>query len=299
LYSLESLRPLNVVFDSEHRLEQSDVDIVNKRIKLIESMRGALPCPGDMIEYTNEYGEYVKNAQIWSYDAATEQVSFYAYPHVPYVFLANGGTGVSFDSGGAMETVVEAAALTYVGKRDKVFKTFGHCGVTGHGAVCFQAQVNVWEYTAPNQRHPGYSTKDWRKQSITYVEKPDDGSSYHYYGLDFAFRTAAELQRWKKTYKAVEFPGAEPNNMILFLYRETDRLISRKEWNALVLPLDTRFVNGLIHVKVLYDDEAHLVTVYRFTNSGYLDPRRFVEYERARGTALSSPGADISEGINH
>ena len=103
---------------------------------------------------------------------------------------------------------VDFAALTPIGKREKSFRAFGHCGATTNDAVYFSAHVNVWEYIAPNQKHPGYSTKDWRKQYISFVEKPTDGSEYHYYGRDIVFRNASELQRWKITYKAVEFPGA-------------------------------------------------------------------------------------------
>jgi predicted transcriptional regulator len=93
----------------------------------------------------------------------------------------------------------------------------------------------------------------------------------------------------------VGFPGYDANHSILFLYRETDKLVSRKEWDALDLPLDTRLVNGIIHVKVAYNDDAHMVTVYRFTNSGYLDSREFGEYERAKGTALVPSEAKVKK----
>jgi len=36
-----------------------------------------------------------------------------------------------------------------------------------------------------------------------------------------------------------------------------------------------------------------IVTAYRFTNSGYLDSKRFGPYERAKGTALVAPGPEI------
>jgi len=91
----------------------------------------------------------------------------------------------------------------------------------------------------------------------------------------------------------VEFPGGSQNQVILFLYREAEILISREEWDALDLPLDTRRVNGIIHVKVHYDDVAHLITAYRFTNSGYLERKKLGPYERAKGTALVTPGPEI------
>lgn len=297
MYTLETLKPLNAVFDSKHRLEQSDVEMANRFAMLIESTRGEKPYPGDNIEYTDEYGDYSGNTHVLASDDETGRVSIRICPHVPFIHSADEEHGVSYyHTGGGPVTSIDSAALAYVGKREKFFMTFGHCGVTGNGAVYFKALVNSWEYVAPGQKHPGYSTKDWVKQYITYVEKPADGSAYHYYGSfnsGVVFKNAAELRLWKATYKAVEFPGAEPDQTILFMYRENPCLASREEWDALDLPLDTRFVNGIIHVKVAYDDHAHIVTEYRFTNSGYLDPKWFGPYERAKGTALVAPGPEV------
>ena len=293
MYTLETLKPLNAVFDSEHRLEQSDVDMVNRSIKRIESTRGKTPLPGDIIEHTDELGIYSRNAHIQSLDSETGEISLCAIPFVPFVWYRKEEQGIRFSADGGPWTSVNAAALTYVGKREKMFKEFGHCGATAHGSVSFNATVNVWEYIAPDQKHPGYSTNDWRKEYITYIEKPADGSVYHYFGQHVVFKTAAELELWKATYKSVFYPGHSPNQTIAFFYRESSCLVSREDWDALALPLDTRRVNGIIHVKVYYDDITHVVTVYRFTNSGYLDTKRFAEYEKAKGTALEAPGPEI------
>ena len=293
-YTLESLKPLNASLDGYHRLEQSDVEIVNRYVKLIESTRREAPCPGDIIEYTDEYGIYYQNAHIQALDDVADRFSVSCVPHVPFVFKDDEHR-VRFSTGGGPWVSVDAAALSHIGKRGKLFMLFGHDRVTGDRGVCFHASVNVWEYIAPEQHHPGFSTKDRAKHYVSYIEKPADGSAPHYYDFinSIVFRNAAEFKRWKDTYKAVEFPGASPNQAIVFLYRETCRLVSREEWDRLHLPLDTRFVNGIIHVKADYDDKAHMITEYRFTNSGYLDPRMFGPYERAKGTALVSPGPEI------
>ncbi|MCL1855091.1 MAG: DUF4121 family protein [Clostridia bacterium] len=293
MYTLESLKPLNAAYDSEHRLEQSDVEMANHRIQLIENSRGEKPCIGDIIEYTDEYGIYSHSAHIQSWDNETRQLSICTIPTVPFVFLNEGNKEVRFSTDGGPWASVDTAALTYVGKREKLFKEFGHCGAAPNGSVCFKAQVNVWEYIAPNQKHPGYSTKDWAKEYINYAENPADGSGYHYCGKNIVFKTAAELQRWRDTYKAVEFAGHSPNQTVFFFYREASMLVSREEWDALDLPLDTRQQNGIIHVKVDYDDDTHLIAAYRFTNSGYLDHKKFGPYERAKGTALAAPGPEI------
>jgi len=293
-YTLESLKPLNAFLDGRNRLEQSDVDIVNRHIGLIEGTRKETPCPGDVIEYTDEYGDYYKNAHIQEVDAGTSQLTVSCIPHVPFVFKDD-EHGVRFDTGGGPWVSADAAALKHIGKREKLFILFGHDRATGDSGVYYHATVNAWECVAPNQRRPGYSTKNWEKQYIRYIEKPADGSAYHYYGQGVIFRTHAEFRQWKDTYRAVEFPVALPDSTVLFLYRETCRLISREEWDSLDFPLDTRLVNGIIHVKVDYDYDAHMITEYRFTNSGYLDPRRFGSYERARGTALVPPGPEAEE----
>jgi hypothetical protein len=294
MYTLENLKPLNASFDGEHKLDQNDVEMVNDFVKLIESTRKEKPYPGDIIEFTDEYGDYSPNTYIRAVDDETGQLSIRICPHIPFIYREDNGQEVGFhNTGGGLLTSVDATDLTYIGKREKLFAAFGHCLLPVHSAIYFNAMVNVWTYTAPDQKHPGYSTKDWDKQYISYIENPIDGSPYHYWGRNIAFKNAAELQRWKDTYKAVEFPGASPSQTILFLYREKDRLVSRKEWDALDLPLDTRFVNGIIHVKVAYDDNAHVITAYRFTNSRYLDSKRFGEYERAKGTVLVPPGPEI------
>jgi len=296
MYTLESLKPLNPIFDREHGLEADDVETVNCLIKLIEGTRSENPCLGDIIEHTNEYGEYSQNAHIEEFDDVKGQILINVHPYVPFVYSEDNEQEVGFfKTSGGPEAFVDAALLTYIGKREKMFAAFSnHCILPAHSSVYFKATVNVWEYVAPDQKHPGYSTKDWEKQYISYRRNPVDGCIYHYYGQNIAFKDTAELQRWKETYKAVEFPS-EPDHSVLFLYRETDKLVSRKEWDALNLPLDTRLVNGVIHVKVDYDDDAHVITVYRFTNSGYLNPKRFCEYEKAKGTTLVPPGPEIKE----
>ena len=275
MYTLERLKLLNTVFDFEHKIDQYDVALVNSYIKLIESTRGEKPCPGDNIEHTDEYGDYSPNAHIRVVDDETGQLPIRIHPYVPIVCMDGERLGWHH-TGGGLATAVDADTLTYIGKREKMFSVFGNRLLSKYSTIYFKATVNVWEYIAPDQKYPGYSTKYWEKQYISYVENPADDSEYHYYGnfnSGIVFRNVKELQKWKTTYKAVEFPGGSPNHTVLFLYREKNKLISRKEWDVLDLPLDTRQINGVYStlVKVAYDDNAHLITTYRFTNSGGLD----------------------------
>jgi hypothetical protein len=96
-----------------------------------------------------------------------------------------------------------------------------------------------------------------------------------------------DYEAWLKTYRGVEFKGGSPNQTVVFCYRERHCLISKSDWDQLNLPKDTRRCNGINLCKVEYDDDAHVITVYRFDNRGTLDQRRYKEYALARGTDLS------------
>ena len=68
---------------------------------------------------------------------------------------------------------------------------------------------------------------------------------------------------------------------VVFTYREKGYLISKEEWKELDLPIDTRMCNGIIFVKVKYDDENHIVHTYRYTNDGSENWKTHKPYEIA------------------
>jgi len=121
MYTLETLKPLNTLFDREHRLEQSDVEMVNSSIERIESMRSVKPCPGDIIEHTDEYGIYSRNTHLEALDDGTGRLLINTCPYVPFVYRKDGEVGF-FKTSGGPAAFIGAAALTYVGKREKMFK---------------------------------------------------------------------------------------------------------------------------------------------------------------------------------
>jgi hypothetical protein len=295
MYTAQSLTQQNTSLDAGYGIEQGEVDHVNHLVRLIESSRGESPCSGDLIEHTDEYGTYHPKAHINAELDRLDRFSIYGCPHTPFVFLSVDNQSVHFSAGGGPEAFVDPSALVFLGKREKQFMLFRSFGATRPCSIYFSAEVNAWEYVAPNQKHPGYSTKDWNRQYICYCEKPADGSAYHYYGQNIAFRNTAEYCLWMRTYRAVKFP-TEKNHCVLFLYRETEKLISREEWDALKLPVDTRFCNGVIFVKVAYDDDNHMITTYRYTNSGFPESERLSPYELAAGAALVAPSFECTPG---
>jgi len=58
-YTLETLLPLNVSYDSDHGLTQEDVDMVNDYVDLIERTHlETKPQVGDRLIYVDKYGRY-------------------------------------------------------------------------------------------------------------------------------------------------------------------------------------------------------------------------------------------------
>ena len=70
MYTLETLTEINQRFVGSHfNLMQSDVDMANKHIEVIEKSRSKeTPKIGDIVRYTNKYGEYYHSAMIDSID---------------------------------------------------------------------------------------------------------------------------------------------------------------------------------------------------------------------------------------
>ena len=62
-YTLETLKKENELFDSYYGLDESDVEKVNRIIEMIEKSRSVnVVQKYDVVEYTNEYGEYFPKA---------------------------------------------------------------------------------------------------------------------------------------------------------------------------------------------------------------------------------------------
>ncbi len=68
-YTVETLKPLNILYDHEHWLTQQDVDMANGYVELIERTRSEkTPQIGDRLIYVDRYGKYYGNALIENND---------------------------------------------------------------------------------------------------------------------------------------------------------------------------------------------------------------------------------------
>ena len=64
-YTVETLKPLNILYDHKHWLTQQDVDMANGYVELIERTRSEkIPQVGDRLIYVDRYGKYYGNALI-------------------------------------------------------------------------------------------------------------------------------------------------------------------------------------------------------------------------------------------
>ena len=93
MYTLESLKEINNRFCGSHEMTKYDVEKVNEYVKLIENSRSKLESKiGDMIQYTNEYGEYFEKAHI---DEIYEDGELYICerPYVPFVGVNENNNG--------------------------------------------------------------------------------------------------------------------------------------------------------------------------------------------------------------
>lgn len=298
MYTIESLKEINKTYDREHRVTQQDVDKVNGYVDLLQSTRTAdKPQPGDLLRLTDKIGVYYHYARIASRKqiniTGRSEIDVCHWPEAPWLNCPDPEIskytlsicGSSYDS-------VPDGELTYIGTDKAYFKDWGHNGACRDGAVLFSATVNVWEYVEPNPVFPPeYTTKKWDKQTIYFksrhkISKNDSGHTI--FGNGIAFHTHEEYRIWLQTYKGVEFRGVSPDHTVVFLYRETQYYISREEWDTLDLPLDTRMCNGIILVKVRYDDENRAIHAYRFTNDGSkINRRLYCPFERAKGADLT------------
>ncbi len=295
MYNTETLAALNTVYLAHHReITQSDVDYANKLAAAISGERqdGKKVHTGDFVEYTNKWGDYFDTAHADSFNESTAEWSVCEHPYIPFVKLEKDGSIYQHKLSGGPWGIVPAE-MRYIGKRKRLFAFFGVSLTAAYSAIYFEAEVNVWEYTCPDQLYGGYTTKNWKRHYFSFIAdssgRPVPGHApYRYLSFSsmMAFVDKKDFDAWLRTYRGVTFEGASAQQIVVFCYREQDYLIDKDKWEALDLPLDTRPINGVNLVKVRYDDENHIVHTYRYTNAGQYDRRECREYARARGTDL-------------
>lgn len=258
-YSRETLLPMNTLYDHEHGLTQEDVDMANKLVRHIERTRNPrVPQVGDRVRYTTRHGDFHGNALI---GAVREDGTFSIClcPYVPFVWRTADGIGCAV-SGGPF-TVVTPHALQPAGTVQGDFCDWGHCGACGNGAVQFSAEVPLWEYWEPEPLYGDFTTERWRKIRLHKDPERRDGDLYR--GDCISFRTEEEFQMFLSDYEGAVFPVYDPKSVIVWCYRDEERAVSPKEWDALDAPVsERRLYNAPRPVKLVKDRERHTTVCY-------------------------------------
>lgn len=248
-YTIESLKEINQSYDYNHRVYESDVEKANKLVALIEGSREKESVQvGDIIEFTGGTGDYYGNSHVESvYDDGELHICHQGY--APFT-NANSKGGISTStSGGPWATI--PGEVKYIGKRNKMFKAWGHRGATANGAFYFEAEVNVFEYIANEALRFTTKTHDKyyvyvNKEELTYDNPYKYTVSSGAYSKT-AFKTDEEYQAWLKTYQGVEFKGNWHNQIIVWTLKQDDKCIPLEDYlkieNAVI---DSTMCNGKI-----------------------------------------------------
>lgn len=290
-YTLETLTIASSTFSANHSINQDDVDIVNKAVKLIRESRRDTPQPGDVVRYTDKYGTFYPTARIDEIrDNMPNLLCMVGNQWVFYRKDDNESLKFQVGCGGPFVNDFPVDRFELMGRRKVPFVIHGHLGSCAFGALDFEAEVNEWRYVEPDALHGEYTTENWDRRYFYRREDnpqapPNVFEAYQYISDGLGIKTDADFKAWADTYRGKVFEGHSERQKVVFHYRECAHLIAREEWEALDLPMDTRACNGLVMVKVRYDDNNHIVHEYRYSNAGNLSRLGFSEYEMARGTA--------------
>ena len=257
-YTLETLLPLNETYDREHRLNQEDVETVNSLVEQIENTRSVhTPQIGDRVIYVSRHGDYSDHALIETRNES--DFSICVHPYVPFTGCT--ADGVWCDVSGGPFTVMKFGDAQYVGQTNGAFKVWGHCGPCGNGAVMFEARVGLWEYREANPLYGEFTTETWRKMYFRKVAEPQDG--YLYRGDGIGFRREEDFQRFLNDFEATVFSGHWPIHFVVWCYRDVEKAVSRKEWDAIEAPVSSRRIyNRSLAVKLYKDREKHEPVCY-------------------------------------
>jgi single-strand DNA-binding protein len=152
LYTKEELIALNTSYHHNHRVTDADVAKINRLVSLIEAARQidpTRPLEGDRIICVSpEKGVVSRHGHIQNRMSFDNWMTICTDPYTPFVDEslrsdASGGYWISVEE-------KDIALFTFVGQELKTFCAWGHMGMTGNGAIDFQAEVFVWELTHPS-----------------------------------------------------------------------------------------------------------------------------------------------------
>ncbi len=259
--TIKELKMGNESYDSQYGLNEMDLEKVQGLIPLIEGSRSkTTPEVGDIVQFTNSYGDYHAFAHIDK--VCLDQLYICEKPYVPFVEVNSQTDKISATtSGGAWVFIPKN--IRYVGTEKKLFKTWGHNGPCANGTVHFSAEVSVWEYTKGEHQ---FTTKTHDKFRV-YDCEHDKDTEYNYLvskgsTSHTAFKTKEEYERWLKTFHGVETAGFNAYNTIVWTYKQKNSSILLEDYLAIEnAVIDSYLWNGK-HYECKRVTEGTTVTTY-------------------------------------
>lgn len=259
-YTLETLKKENELFDSYYGLDESDVEKVNRIIEMIERSRSIdVIQKYDVVEYTNEYGEYFPKATATMKRGGNIELCENAGVHLSICDSKLCGSV----SGGAFNHHKENE-FAYKGMSSNTFWTWGNAGACANGGIYFTATVNLWEC---NDNKEMFSTKTHDKYYLSY-RKAENNRDYQYFaskaGMNiYAWRTEEDMQAWLRTKRAVVTEKNTWGGAVIWTYKEIEHHLSDIEFDALNAQEDIFLMNGSKRrCKRVYDDKNYILHTY-------------------------------------
>ena len=152
MYTKDRLIALNTSYHFDHRVTDADLEKINRLVRLIEAARQSeptYPLDGDRIICVSpDKGIVSRNGHIQRRQSFGYWMTICTDPYTPFI-----DESLESDASGGYWIIVQEqdkASFTFVGKALKTFCAWGHMGMTGNGAIDFQAEVFVWELTHPS-----------------------------------------------------------------------------------------------------------------------------------------------------
>lgn len=262
MYTLETLTEINQRFVGSHfNLMQSDVDMANKYADIVEKTRSReMPKIGDIVRYTNRYGEYYHSAMIDSING--NEVTLCERGN-SYISLTENEKDVMLSTSGGTFPHTTIDKLKYIGTTERSFWRFGHCGACANGGIEFYATVSLWECNVNEQK---FSTKTHDKYYIAY-SKESFGINYHFSATKDAmscnaWRNEQDLQAWLRTFRAEIQDGNWGNQIVAWTYKHIEHQVSPSEYEKINGIEDVMCCNGNRKCKRIYDDENFTIHTY-------------------------------------
>ena len=258
-YTLETLKKENELFDSYYGVNNTDVERVNRIIEMIERSRSTETIRAyDVVEYTNECGEYFPKATATTKNEKGIELCENAGIHLSVYDNELCGSV----SGGAFSHH-EESEFTYKGTAIKTFWIWGSAGTRADGGIYFTATVNLWEC---NNNKEKYSTKTHDRYYLSY-RKAKESYDYQYFASYnamscYAWKTEEEMQAWLRTHRAIA-TGKTWGGSVIWTYKEVEHHCSNTEYNALNAQEDIFLMNGSKRrCKRVYDDKNYILHTY-------------------------------------